>query len=447
MSAENTPDPVSPVPVTAAVRTSACPKCRAEITSDPRATTWCQACDWNLDPQPTKPLRRMQRIVATRSDKLALRLFDQVRAHPQTQRRGKLIAAIVWSLAIAVHLVTVAVFAAAVLLALTSFIFLPFRVVGAAILVMIAGYVQPFRWRRAPQRVTLTRQDAPALFSLTDEVAAAIGARGVHVIRLSSEFNAHYFATRRDRTGIGLGLTLWSILEPQERVALIGHELGHGVNGDLRSTKLVNWALISLNAWYLLFRPSTRRRRTRAGSPASAIVMISEDLLAPLILAPITIMIICFGRALGLIANRHGQRCEYYADELSARAAGTAAAVGLAEKLLIGDTCRRVLVQAARFSRGADPWREIKAEVDAIPPGEWERRRRLARRRLNRIDVSHPPTQLRAELLRERPSRAAAVTLTPERSAAIDAELAPGAKAVEEGVRSALGIASRIAWG
>lgn len=447
MSADNTPDPVSPKPMTTAVRTSVCPNCSAEITSDLRSTTWCQACDWNVDPEPAKRLGRIQRIVTRRADKLALRLFEQVRAHPESQRRGKLVATIVWLLAIAVHLVTVAMLVTAVLLALSSVIFLPFRVVGAAILVMIAGYVQPFRWRREPEHVAVTRQDAPSLFSLVDEVAAVIGAAPVHVIRLTSEFNAHYFKTRVARKGITLGLTLWSILEPQERVALIGHELGHGVNGDLRSTVLVGRALRTLAYWHLLFRPSTRRTHRRAASVAGVLVALTEDLLLPLVLIPITILIGLAGRALELIANRHGQRCEYYADELSARAAGTAGAVALCEKLMIGDTCRRVLVQAARFSRGADPWREVKAEADAIPPGEWERRRRLAMRQLNRIDVSHPPTRLRADLLRDRPSRVAAVTLTPERSAAIDAELAPGTKRVEAGVRSALGIASRIAWG
>lgn len=433
--------------MTATARTSTCPSCGAEIISDPSFTTWCQACDWNVDPEPAKPLGRIRRIVTRRADKLALRLFEQVRAHPESQRRGKLTAFIVWSLAIAVHLITVAVIAAAVLLALSSVIYGPFRVVGAAILLMIAAYVQPFRWRPQPERVTVTRQQAPTLFALVDDVAAAIGAKGVSTVSLSSAFNASYFRVRGGRKSIELGLTLWSILEPQERVALIGHELGHGVNGDLRSTALVGRALRTLAYWYLLFRPASRGISRRGATAAGGVVMVAEGLLLPLVLIPITILIGFAGQALELIANRHGQRCEYYADELSARAAGTAGAIGLYEKLLVGDICRRVLVQAARFSRGADPWRAVKAEVDAIPPGEWERRRRLAKRRLNRIDVSHPPTQLRGDLLRDRPGRAATVTLTPERSELIDAELAPGAKAIEAGVHSALGIAGRIAWG
>lgn len=87
----------------------------------------------------------------------------------------------------------------------------------------------------------------------------------------------------------------------------------------------------------------------------------------------------------------------------------------------------------------------MRDEVAAIPPGEWERRRRLARRELNRIDVSHPPTELRGDLLRARPTRPAAVAVTPERSERIDTELAPSARLVEGRVRSALGLASLVA--
>jgi hypothetical protein len=107
-------------------------------------------------------------------------------------------------------------------------------------------------------------------------------------------------------------------------------------------------------------------------------------------------------------------------------------------KMLAESSCTRAVTKAVKFTEGADPWMTAREHVAAIPQTEWERLRRLARKRLHRIDVSHPPTQLRADVLTSRPPRPAAVVLDQARSAAIDGELAGCARAVTEGLRTAL---------
>lgn len=96
----------------------------------------------------------------------------------------------------------------------------------------------------------------------------------------------------------------------------------------------------------------------------------------------------------------------------------------MTEKLLIGDACWRVIIQTIKFRRDADLWQTLREFARSIPATEWDRRRLVGQRRLQRIDVGHPPSVFRADLLRSLPERPAAVLLSPSQSAAIDAELA-----------------------
>ena len=336
------------------------------------------------------------------------------------------VAAAAWVLAGLVHLLTLAVLAVGVLILLTDIIW-PIKYVLAALLSGLAAYLQPV-WRKRKLRTTpqLDKASAPQLFGLIDEVAAAIKAPTVGAIVVMPEFNASHFKLKKGRPAIGLGLTLWSVLEPAERVAVLGHELGHRTNGDLRSKVVFSTALFSLHRWRLVLVPakSSWRSSRRARTSEQGLVMLIEQFVLPLILIPASMLVGVIGSLLSLLAQRQGQRCEYYADELAARAAGSIAAATLTDKLLIGDACWRVVVRTLKFGQGADPWQAAAEFAASIPAKEWERRRLVGRRKLNRIDTSHPPSIFRSDLLRARLPVTAAVTLTGERSAAIDAELA-----------------------
>jgi hypothetical protein len=50
----------------------------------------------------------------------------------------------------------------------------------------------------------------------------------------------------RRRRVVHIGIPLWFTLEPQPRVAVLGHEVGHFVNGDLRRSLLVGSSIDTL---------------------------------------------------------------------------------------------------------------------------------------------------------------------------------------------------------
>src|SRR5436305_1493785 len=83
-----------------------------------------------------------------------------------------------------------------------------------------------------------------------NEVARVTGSPTPDLLAVSPRFNASVSrAGWRGRRVLTIGLPLWSALGDDQRVAVLGHECGHEVNGDLRSTVLVGSAIASLHTW------------------------------------------------------------------------------------------------------------------------------------------------------------------------------------------------------
>ncbi|WP_243704586.1 hypothetical protein [Micromonospora sp. KC723] len=123
-------------------------------------------------------------------------------------------------------------------------------------------------------------------------------------------------------------------------------------------------------------------------------------------------------------ALRDSQRAEYLADEMSARAAGTAGATGLLDVLLSGESVALVVRQASRAGHGPATWR---AGVARSLAGAGERLpllRQLSLREQVSLFASHPPAGLRHRMLTARAGQHPRVVVTETRAERIDAELA-----------------------
>jgi Zn-dependent protease with chaperone function len=240
-------------------------------------------------------------------------------------------------------------------------------------------------------------------------------------------------------------MPLWTILSGPERIALLGHELGHQVNGDPGHGCLAGSARRSLRQWMVLLNPRTapyeRRVRPARGSGIAGIA----TLLAPL--AQVIVFLPCYLVAWGCDALLTrldlscGQRAEYLADELGARLGGSEAAGGLLGKLPLGEPVGTFLL-AKRNAQGTarragadqdgqpDPWESLREFVNSIPETERQRRRIVDKARNTRTDSTHPANHLRASLMHERPQHAGTIKLSEDEWAEIDAELAPAGRAV-----------------
>ncbi|WP_327352176.1 M48 family metalloprotease [Streptomyces sp. NBC_01304] len=393
-----------------------CPQCGAAMPVHADHVVWCRACDWNVAPElfvfgvgRTASLRRES------AGRQAARVFQELVGADRIGRRSRLTPAHLASYAVAtvVHGVALGIAAWAVLI-LVAWWWNPLMwVVGLAMLGLSAVLRPWFQWlpRHLPR---LQRADAPRLFGLIDEVAAVVGTRGVDVVVLDPGFNAYVTRYGPRRRGLCIGLTLWETLTPSRRVALLGHELGHYANGDCRHGFFVGNALYTLALWAHVLNPG-RWRKSRMRHYFATFV-----LRWPYYLVDGTL------RLLERLTLHGSARREYLADGLSAQAASTEAAVGLAQGLLYGGAAMAGLdaaIEGEVLDWRTMPWRAAAEAVRRLPEQERERLHRVSQLEWHYEDDTHPPTHLRIELLERRPERPGAVHFDRKAVAAVEREL------------------------
>ncbi|HET9059968.1 MAG TPA: M48 family metalloprotease [Acidimicrobiales bacterium] len=382
------------MPAATVAKNQACPECGATVVDVAGFIAWCTTCDWNVDPSPQRDTRG----------------FFSRRAARGSERAARRLASLL--------------FGAFGVLALGFGLWVPFRLFIGTFLLAVALYAQPFR-RRSPHYVGplyLRPEEAPTLYALVGRVADALGAPKPDRIGIDWRYNASFGRRPGAKRGLVLGASLWTVLSPPERVSIIGHELGHSLNGDQRRKRPVRLAIVSLAHWHSLFRPEGSRGPLRHAPGLSGTL---AAIVLPLVLVPLAVITYGLAWALRVVGARHGMASEYYADELGARAAGPGAAASCLEKFLVGRVCTDFVLHTARFGKPGDLWISLKQFADDIPATEIERQRRIGRLRLPSIDSEHPPSQLRADVLMSKPPFPALVRTTDAEQNAIDMELAP----------------------
>ncbi|MCZ4119182.1 M48 family metallopeptidase [Streptomyces sp. H39-S7] len=426
-----------------------CPDCGAAVPVDPRFATWCAECGWNTDS--AEPDALPGRIGAHRVA-LARRHGEQLHAElagggDQSPRRDAH-SVLAYALACAVHLFTVALAAIGLLLVVLGWDTVVEPIIGV-ILLVVAFALRPRLGRLPGDGVVLRRADAPALFTLLDQVAEGVSTRAADAVIVDVRFNASVQAYGwRRRRRVDIGLPLWETLTAQQRVALLGHEFGHYANGDTRHGLVVHTALRSLVTWYEVFTPARRNSRMvradglgelaqrAARPPAEAgLVRLAEALADALMVIP-RYAVLGVLRLLDHLTVRSAQRAEYLADRMAAGTGSSEAAVGLFDRLLTGESVsndlRTQAVRARTRLPGVDPkaveaglWTHLATRITSIPAREYDRLRRVSVLRGHAVDATHPPTHLRRSLIADGAQLPGTVVLDAAAVAAIDAELAP----------------------
>ncbi len=376
----------------AATRQATCPECQTIIPLHAGYVTWCDRCGWNLKPDRPEPRNTFEAIYTALGRKQSQALLDRfVKAG---SLRATLTPAKVLACAIAapVHLLTVALWplGVALLVAGRTNIVTFF----GGILCLLAAWTLRPRPTEAPGGI-VTREDFPALYTLVDAVARALGASPPYRIALDEEFNASYrLVGWRRRAIVTLGLPLWSILDDRERVALVAHELAHGVNGDGNRSFFIGTAIETLVRWHDILRPDHIAK--------------SEDGIYGLAAIPVNVLLLglsgvaCLGaRALIHMLYRDSQRAEYLADYLGATASGTDAALSLLDRMHFGKTFALTLQRATVNGHdGRRLFAYLRQRMTEVPERELERVRRVQQLESSRLDVTHPPTAYRIALLK-----------------------------------------------
>jgi Peptidase family M48 len=209
-----------------------CPDCSADLPETPGYPTWCEKCEWNLRvPERPAPRSQLERAYARAGERLGDRLLAELERAPSLEPRLRPATLAAMAIAAVVHLATVGLAALGLWLIVSGHAN-PFAIILGVVAVGAARLMRP-RLGKPPNRDLMSRAQAPTLFALIDQVAESLGTRGPDLLIVDESHNAFWTTSGvRRRRVLCLGLALFDPLDPQERVALIAHELAHGRNGD-----------------------------------------------------------------------------------------------------------------------------------------------------------------------------------------------------------------------
>jgi Zn-dependent protease with chaperone function len=348
----------------------------------------------------------------------------------------------VTALATTIHLLTVAAFAGSVLV-IVSWPDHVFAWVAGLLGAAVAIEVRPRIWKyvRKPKGEWLTRTEAPALFGLLDRCAGALDAPRAQFIRVTTAFNASTakYGWKREARLL-IGAPLWQVLSGPQRVALLGHELAHQVNGDVGHGIWAGTARESALRWMRVLNPresayerASRLRLSRSRQSAfDGIAALLAPLLMVVIYGPLFLIALGCHRALLRLELRSGQRAEYLADQLASRLASTGEAIGLLERLALGESVIHFLRQAKAVPPQDDLWHALRAYLDSVPDHEKSRRILLEELHNTRVDRTHPASYLRRRLLAARPAVTGSIKVEDAEWAAIEAELTPHCRRIAQ---------------
>lgn len=369
-----------------------CPHCHRSLPDFGDWPAWCPDCGWGLDAadQSSDGSSRFERWWRRRAAAAEDAELQRLLADPALLARRHPRSTAIYVAAIAVHVVTVALLAAAVWVMTTGIV--PVLKVGAGI--VIFGLVAiTFPVHRLRRSTAAARADAPTTLSVAAVIAERVGVSAPSRVRVTSYQDPLPPASGRVLT---VDTVCWRVLGDGGRRALLAHQLAHHSGRDPRRPMFVTLASETLDGWVALLRPDprsaarrqariSRRRSARAPGMSRGVVGLSEMIL-PIVIAPIYAVVLALGWVLRKGGTVAGMRAELHADALAVEVGGASGAAQVRE-LIDG--------QIAEVAVGGDP----TTPVAELPDLERERRRRTAVVTRSRIDPMHPTFDARLQML------------------------------------------------
>jgi heat shock protein HtpX len=244
------PAPAVAVPVRDVHGTERCPRCSTPVAEYRDQAPWCPQCEWNLDAY--RPVYKREGILGSlnrRAHAIGFRQGPQIVRELSGQDVPRPVSTAGSRTLVAVSILLYAIIA--MLLFGGAWLISRLRPVEFFARLLMVGIGWSLRprlgSRRQAMKVTweLSRAKTPGVFALVDRVAAEIGGHTPHTVAFGVHWNmtiGRYGLRRREV--LTIGLPLFVSAQPQERIALLAHELAHQVNRDARRGLLTQPAIV-----------------------------------------------------------------------------------------------------------------------------------------------------------------------------------------------------------
>ena len=395
-----------------------CPQCGHRLTRAEQGPAWCPECEWNLgELGDDLGVGRGWRWLLRRCHRAAFRLDGELFQEYSQRRPEKMGTTVAGGILLLVSLVLMVLVLG---LAIWGAILIShggLAMFGGIGLILVAILLRPRFGRLPKRRGRLRREQYPALFALVDEVAAAAGTRSPDVISTDSHFNASSGRLgMRQRRVLNLGLPLWLVLSPQERVALLAHEMGHQVNGDPARSLLVRPALQTFIVLARYTNVSVSEMLYSVRRTPNFMELVVKFALK-------IFSTVCLVIHIGMSALRFRdtRRAEYLADGIAADVAGTEALLGLFGRMVLLGQIANIIAYNAE-TKTVSQWRGLADSLLTHRAADLPELGQLTLRQTS-LWASHPPTGRRRRMAQAWTASDARVAVAAERMSIIDREL------------------------
>jgi len=391
-----------------------CPNCNKTIPVHDGFVSWCHKCHWNINPSnTTKPETAFEKLYYKLSRKYTTSLFEQMKASKELKPNFTLSMWVTYLISFFIHGITLITSILSIALIILGRHYIPVVIIGIFLL-LISYFLIP-KPNRFDKKLSC-KKECSELFSLINDIANSLNAPQIDDLVITEDFNAFYYQYGiRQKRVMGIGLPLFNILTSEEKVALISHELSHGINKDIQRDYVVNTALNALEHWYYFVIPDN-----------------IENAADPFVVLRIPINILLLGLSkiiLGLyyaiqsLSWYNSQRAEYLADYYATMACGTDAMISLSNKICFSDTLDHTIRSYTFNPTKNSLLKEFNKNISSTPEREVERVKLVELHENSRLDRTHPPILYRIKFIKNHYIKDKGFVLDEERAAVLNKEL------------------------
>ena len=392
----------------------ACPQCDSAIPFNKGYVSWCD-CGYNLDHSATeKTDSKLNALYEKLGNKRGQRVFQDLVSRQELRQGFSFSKISAYMVATIVHLISIGLFLLGFYLLIYQYDNFMFIAAGL-ILFGIAWLARPRVPKLDKDEHLISRQEFPFLFKAVDQLADAMQVKRIDGIIIDDEFNASVAQIGwRRRKIIKIGLPLFSILDPEEQLAILAHEFGHISNGDLTRSFYIGTALYTLQTWYELLHPVPVDEYDNLGLFELPVYYF----MAFLALIPYSIFLL-----LVHLLFDDSQKGEYLADERAAKAVGYQYLISSMKKFQYADTFYLKIRELAVRKNTINLFDAVHEHIKIMPDREKERLSRLSQLESSKLDSTHPPTFFRIQLLVEMKAAPSSLAVSKDTLAMMQKEL------------------------
>lgn len=358
-----------------------CPNCQNSLEVNEGYITWCDKCYWNINPDiDYLSKKRIFDFAYENISKVSVNnLYNEVLQAKNIKQR-------ISAYSILAYVISAFIYAISIF-----FMFFSLRVLffsgGAphtyllSIIFLIFG-IEIFPRVTKVRETKLDPQEYPGLFKLVDTISNRIKGQRINNICVSYDYNAYFTTSGLKRENvIILGIPYFSILDINEKISVIAHELTHCSNKDTSRHSFVFTAVTSLSKWY------------------SFLLYFGEIKILLPISWPLSLIVKMFIYILGIMVWRDRQRAEYYADYTAAKIAGVEATISSSEKFYYHPSFFNILKRTAERTNANDLFDNFRKHIKNVPEREIKRVKTLEQLETCDLQSSHPPTLYRNQYI------------------------------------------------